>query len=461
MPGGQLEKIFYQCPPLVQNIAFSLYGIKLRRERYGKSFRYVLDWLKGSQWWTKEEVESYSNEKFVKAVNDAYHLSPFYRNLYDSYGITPKKISSLNDIKKIPILTKDSVRHYGREMVSSMYKEKELIVGLTSGSTGRPLKVCKTRQAVAFQWAIWWRHKSRFDLHPSNPHLTVGARVPVRADQKDPPFWRYDFFNNRVYLSSYHISCDTIEEILGFLEKKKFSFFTGYPSSLFLLADSIEKAGLVLENKPKYIITGSDQLTESYERKIHEVLGAPVSEQYGMAEFAGNLSKCEFGNFHIDFECCHVEALSTDSPGIKKLVLTGWGNPAMPFIRYEVGDTCSELEQGCSCGRQSLFVRHIFGREEDFIYLPDGRRLMGMNQVFEYAECANDVQAYQNDQGCVEFRIVPGDGFGEKDIASLRREFLRRSGNQVKCTFTTVDALETTGSGKRKAVISDFKEFPE
>src|SRR5690606_26012201 len=123
--------------------------------------------------------------------------------------------------------------------------------------------------------------------------------------------------------------------------------------AMYVLATLMEEAGLSLAVKPRYIVTGSDALLPSHEAVIRRVFGAPVTEQYGMAEFCGNMSKCERGVFHVDFECCYVEAFPVGEGDLSHLLFTGWGNAAMPFIRYEVGDLGRPAERLCECGRQS------------------------------------------------------------------------------------------------------------
>jgi phenylacetate-CoA ligase len=225
---------------------------------------------------------------------------------------------------------------------------------------------------------------------------------------------------------------------------------------MYTLSTLMEEAGLRLTNRPKYVVAGADALTPEFEASIRRGFGVPVTEQYGMAEFAGNMSKCEQGRFHLDFECCHLEQEAI--PGADnqcKLIFTGWGNPAMPFIRYEVGDIGSAASDGCACGRSSLGLERIDGRLEDFVVTPDGRRVIGMNQVLEYARNAKTIQVYQCETGAIELRVVPGNGFGDEDKQALVRELRRRVGPEMAIHFRLVDRFVLSPTGKFRAVISE------
>ncbi|MCF8102170.1 MAG: hypothetical protein K9K66_10980 [Desulfarculaceae bacterium] len=455
MPNTLSEKIYYKMPNILQDVTFSMYGWYLARQRYNSYFDRYLENLKSTEWWPENKILYYQNMQMIKLLKYAYESVEFYHKWYDECGVDIKSVASIEDLNRLPILTKQLVRKSFGRMVSSNFSKRHLYKSLTSGTTGTPLTVYQTKAGLAFQWAIWWRHKARFGLSTKDRYLTLGARIPVSQTQSTCPYWRKDFINNRVYMSTYHISKRTVKDIVSYLNATNFDFFTGYPSAMYSLANLISEAGLKLYNKPKYIISGSDALLPKYEMLISKIFGAPVTEQYGMSEFAGNMSKCEFGNYHVDFECCYVEALPIEKAGVYKILLTGWGNKAMPFIRYEVGDFGVPRDCNCACGRKSLYFESIDGRLEDYIITPDGRKIIGMNQVFEYAKNAREIQIYQKTPERVEFRIVPGRAFGKKDKEALTTEFRRRAGSKIVIQFNIVNELQRSASGKLKAVISD------
>ena len=138
----------------------------------------------------------------------------------------------------------------------------------------------------------------------------------------------------------------------------------------------------------------------------------------------------------------------------RRLVFTGWGNPAMPFIRYEVGDYGRLSPGGCSCGRESACFEAIEGRTEDYVRTPDGRMAIGMNQVFEYAPGAREIQIYQECVEAIEVRIVAGKSYGPDDEAALLRELRRRLGDEIQVHFVQVDEIPRTKAGKFRAVVS-------
>lgn len=453
MPGSWLESVYYRLPVAAQHLAFSAHGIRLKRVRYGGVFRAKLASLKESQWWSSCDITKYKQERLINLLRHAVETVPFYREFYGDHGIRIGDVRGLEDLERLPILTKALVRENQERLVSQAFPRRALVTGLTSGTTGTPLKIRSLPSATAFQWAVWWRHKERFGLHPGDRHLMLGARMPARADDRRCP-WRHDYANRRTYLSTSHLTRDVVESLVQLVNSQRYRFITGYPSAIAHLCQLVEEAGEGISSPPAMIITGSDSLTQNMVEDFRRVFRCPTSEQYGMAEFAGNLSKCELGVFHEDFECCHTELLPlTDGSTEGRLLFTGWGNPAMPFIRYDVGDI-GERHDGCACGRQSVAFRKILGRSEDYIITADGRKLTGMNQVVEYATHAREIQIVQRAVDVLEIRVVPGPGFGDSDTAALHRELDRRLGCKTEIKFAIVESIPRGENGKFKGVVN-------
>ncbi|MBW8040404.1 MAG: phenylacetate--CoA ligase family protein [Planctomycetes bacterium] len=449
-------RIYKRLPVFCQNVVFSLKGLQNHHERYNRYFHNYLSWLRESEWWSGEEIYKYQNEKLRHIVAYAYENIPFYKRWFDEHGIRPNQIKTQEDLNKLPILTKQTVRDNQDELISHQYKKRQLLRRLTSGTTGTALTIYAIREATAFQWAIWWRHRARFGFNIGDSHLSFGARIAVPVTQKRPPFWRQNLMARQTYISTYHMTHKNLPVIVDWINKHDFDFYAGYPSAIYVLANFLSENNMHLLHRPKCIICGSEALLPTFERCIREVLGVPVTEQYGMAEFAGNMAKCECGKFHLDFECCCVEAIpmSSASDGYAKLIFTGWGNPAMPFIRYDVGDYAVQSKQVCRCGRESICFDSVDGRIEDYIRTPDGRMAIGMNQVFEYAPGAKEIQIYQGRLEEIEVRVVPGRNYTMQDEQALLLELRQRVGNEINIKFVLVDHIPRTSSGKFRAVVS-------
>jgi len=366
---------------------------------------------------------------------------------------------TIEKLRDLPVIDKGTLRAATVPYHNVTLSKGDLIRSLTSGSSGQALEVFQSRIGVAEQWAIWARHKARFGISQDRDKcLTFGARVPIDFSKNKPPFWRINSALNQTYLSTYHLSPDKMGAIVDFISSNRFDYFSGYPTSMYVLASFMEENGLNLVEKPRMIITGSDALLPKYEKVINRTFGAPVTEQYGMAESCGNFSKCEFGNFHLDFEFGIAEFMDvegSESSPMKRIVFTGLTNSAMPLIRYDVGDLAEPSYENCKCGRNSILIKRISGRQDDYIITHDGRRIQGLNQVLEWVENAREVQLVQKSIGEVEVQIIPTSDFvRERDLHKMDVEFERRFGDTLDIKYSLVDEIIRSKMGKYKAVIS-------
>ncbi|NCU31598.1 MAG: phenylacetate--CoA ligase family protein [Candidatus Moranbacteria bacterium] len=450
--------IYYHLPVSIQNTIFSLYGKYKSFYRYSSEFNVYLNFLKNVEYKDSNFILNFQNEKFSELL-EYIRYSDFYRKLYSEFGVDLSNVNCLDDIKKLPILDKDYLRN-NIDLFIKNISYFSYSYNLTSGTSGTPIRIPFSREGVSHQWAIWWRHKKRFGLRNGDRHLMFGARIPISQKQTKPPFWRWDLANNRCYLSSYHLKNLNFPYIIELINSHKFKFFTGYPSAINQLCCYILDNNIKILNKPNVIVCGSDKLYPVYENNMKEAFGCLVTEQYGMTEFAGNFSKCEFGAWHLDYECCFAEYIPIENTDLHKLVLTGWGNPIAPMIRYDVGDVVKpDSDFKCLCGRSSEVVKSIEGRSEDYIKTSDGRMLMGFNQVLEYAVGVKEIQVIQKTITSLEFKIVPSNNFDfEKTRSALQYQTRLRAGDNMEVLILVVDSIPRAQSGKFKAVINEIGE---
>lgn len=458
-PDSLAVRLYQASPVFIQNLLFTAAGYKNYRDRFNHYFREYLTFLRESQWWDSEKIQLYQEERLKHIIQHAYNVSPYAKMQLDAVGIKPADIVSIESLKKIPLSSKDSIRDSGLKYHNTSLAKSKIRIGLTSGTSGRAFSLYTTNESVGKQWAVWTRHKERFGIMLGDKYLSFGARVPIDARQKHPPYWRINYASKQVYLSTFHFSKEYFPEIIQYIESQEFKYFTGYPSSMYVLAKYMEENNLTLKTSPHYVVAGSETLLPHFESVINKSFGAPVTEQYGVGEGCGNFSKCEKGRFHLDFEYGIAEFLDIpgeSNPNLKRLVFTSLANEAMPLIRYDIGDYAELDDSPCSCGRKSITVRRIMGRLEDYIVTPDGRKVSGMNQVFEWAQTIREIQVVQSTASAIKVKYIPAGNFVNDDLKMLELEFRKRVGDEIRIEFLPVNEIQRTKSGKYKAVVSEI-----
>jgi len=452
---NRLTRTIYNSSPIfLQNIFLSILGYQNKKRRFNEVFYRKLDFLKESQWFSRTELENYQDAIFVKLIEHAYDTVPYYRNSMKKLGLAPRDVKSKEELK-LPILTKEAVSSNYHNLISCSFKD--LISGHTSGTTGTSLRLVYTGEAFENEYSVVWRMRNWFGVNIQDECATFGGRLIVPELQKKPPFWRHNCIGKQTLFSLYHITLDNLAYYVEELRRKKFVYYQGYPSSIFLIASYINEQGISFDNPPKVIFTSSETLFEYQRKTIEEAFKTKVYDRYGNSEFCCSIVQCEQGNYHVDMEFGIVEIvpLEETSDYIKgKLICTGFANWAMPFIRYDIGDVITVSKEKCPCGRESTVVKQIDGRIEDYIVTADSKRIGRMDHIFKDMVNIKESQIIQDDIKSIKVNIVKRDGYTQKDEKQLMKEFHQRLGNQTDIEFVYVKEIPREANGKFRAVIS-------
>lgn len=455
-----LETIYNKLPITAQNIACSFYGFKEARIRYSKSFYRYLDWLSETEKWDQTEINAYQDEKLKELIKYAFKYVPYYRNIMKERGLQPVDIQRKEDLYKLPILTKEIVREHKNELLSEIYSKNEFIPLHTSGTTGKSLHFYSTKDALAFQWAIWWRHRRRFGIDLDDWHVNFTGKLVVSPLQNKPPYWRWNYPFRQAIMPMHHLIPDKIQYVNHFLNEHNFKYYSGYPSVIHAMVISAMDRNLPLAKPPAVITTGAENMLEYQKKDIQSYTGSFITDQYGFREGCGNASKCKSGIYHEDVEYGIIECINPvmNENGCLsgKIVCTGFSNFAFPFIRYEVGDygIWYEKNTACDCGLHSRKLHRIEGRMDDYVITPEGRHIMRFDYIFKETYNVKEAQIIQKKQGEIIVKVVRRNGYSQRDEAYIRNEIKRWISPALSVIFEYSDEIERGSHGKFKAVLN-------
>lgn len=355
--------LYSVLPCWLQNLAISLHGYNLKKQRFNDDFYRILEFLDSTKGWSEEQIRAYKEENLHKIIYHAFNHCAYYRQKYQNVGLSPDDFKSINDLQKFPILTKEEIRSHWGGMIADNFRKSDLILSHTSGSTGKALNFYWTKQSIPYYWAIDQRYKNRFGFVLGQKCLNCTGHPIVPIKIHNPPYWRYDFILKRYFLNMHQISDKKINDIVSFLNSESINYYVGYPSILVALASEIEFGNIKLERIPKHIFIGAEKLYEQQKNVLERVFkGVQIHELYSFSEEAAVATHCIKSVYHEDFEIGHMELdkMEIISTGVKGEVLaTGFANYGMPFIRYQNGDTAVFSDKKCSCGLNSQVISDI------------------------------------------------------------------------------------------------------
>jgi phenylacetate-CoA ligase len=455
MPTKLVTSLYERSPVWLQNFAIGAYGWRLRATRYGGEFRTVLAELQASDRLARQPLEDLQRRLLLATLRDAIENVPYYR---ESFGGTLAALdgAQIPDLPGLfPVLRKDRLRSSTAEFVRA--GSEPTVVIQTSGSTGSPLQVTATRAAVRRNYAFFARFLGWHGVSPFDESATFAGRIFARPGSSQPS-WRRNWAMSDTLFSSYDLSERKIPSYVGELERRGPRFIDSYPSSIFRIADYLDKSRTVHRIRPKVVVTSSETLLARQREVISRVFGCPVRDQYGSAEMVGFVAECEQGGYHAASEYGVVEVIDRNgkpvAPGeLGQLCLTGFVNPAMPLIRYAIGDVARLSGAECTCGRASPLLLSIEGRVDDVIVTPSGRHVGRLDPAFKGVMGVRESQILQTALDRVVVKVVSDDP-GQVDQQVLIANLGERLGHDVRVSVEFVASIEKEANGKLRSVKS-------
>jgi phenylacetate-CoA ligase len=382
--------------------------------------------------------------------------------MFDKYGFDPTKIDSLEDITYIPIQRKADLRDHLSDVIPDNLLDYQARWCHTSGTTGTALQFPVSSECFQREYAFRSLHYLWGEIKYGDKLAHCSGHPITSPDRVRPPFWVYDYANNWLILSSYHLSKTTFRHYIAELEKFQPSFIVGYPSSIYLLALANERLGYRIH--PKSIYTTSETLFDFQRVKIENSFGCKVFMWYGNTEMCGNIVECDHGKYHLKLEHSYIEILDDNNqptvdgqPG--KLVCTGFGNYAFPLIRYNIEDSVVvSRDNNCTCGRSGDIIQEVMGRMEDYIITPDGRIIGRLDHIFKNAIHVILAQIVQDNTHEVVIRVVKDKFYSSADEIQIIKEARMRLGPSIQITVDYVGDIPRSRNGKYQFILSHITQ---
>ena len=456
-----LERLYLIFPVWIQNIIVGIEGWRKHRIKFGKGYEKIYNDVMKRYNFDRYQLLKYQETRLRRFLTIA-STSKYWINKFTEYDVDINAIDIWNEIKKLPIMTKQDAKKHNLAIHTKLNLRKNCLRVSTSGTTGGGLSFWRTVDGYREQWATWWRYWGWHGINQNDLCGNFHGRAVLHSiGRNSPPFWRMDRAGKQLLFSVHHIKAENVRYYVGALEKYNVKWLTGPPSIISLLASYILDQNLGSISSIKLIATGAENLYPHQLDIIKKAFRAPVCQHYGLGESVANFSQCEAGNLHVDEDFSYVEFIPfEEGNGNYKVVGTGWVNPAFPLIRYDTGDIVSEPIKKCSCGRKGRIINQIDGRAQDFIILRDGRRITRLNFLFKDLTNIREAQLYQNLPGSLVIRVVKGEMYDKfKEESSLRKNAKLRLGEDMDIKIEYVDKISKSKMGKLQFVVSEIKNI--
>ncbi len=400
--------------------------------------------------WSKEEtlsrkeIEQIQLERLKETVNRVYDLVPAYRKKMDDAGIKPEDIKSLNDLKKLPFVTKQDMRDNYPFGLFATDKKNLVRIHASSGTTGKPTVVGYTKNDMD----MWTECVSRI--------ACMGGATP---DDFAQICFGYGMFTGALGLhyGLENIGATIIPSSTGNSEKQIMymqdfgtTLLVATPSYALRLAEVAKEMGVdpAKDLNVKIGLFGSELLTDAMREEVHKVWGKDmlITSNYGMSELIGPgvSGECEYlCGMHINedyfipeiIDPVTEEVLPAGEKG--ELVITCIKKEGIPLIRYRTKDITRLFYEPCRCGRTFCRMENLSGRSDDML------KVRGVNVfpsqieevIFSFSELGPHYEI-----------IVEREGYSDK--LTIRVELLKSTDS-----FSELDSLTNAIRAKLRVVL--------
>ncbi len=319
-----------------------------------------------------EQLQLLQSERLVEQVKHVYKNVEFYRNKMDEAGVKPEDIHGIEDLYKLPFITKDDLRDQYPYGLLGVPLSDCVRIQSTSGTTGRRVVAFYTQEDLD----IWEECCAR----------AIVAAGGTRDDVCHVCYG-YGLFTGGPGLNggSHKVGCLTLPMSSGNTERQ-LQFMTDLGSTIICctpsyaanLAEAINERGIRDKIKLKAGIFGAEPWTEEMRHNIEEALGIKAYDIYGLTEISGpgvSFECEEQAGMHIQEDHFIPEIINPDTGEVLpegevgELVFTCITKKAFPLIRYRTRDLCYLTRKKCSCGRTHIRMHKPMGRSDDMMVI--------------------------------------------------------------------------------------------
>ncbi len=402
-----------------------------------------------SQRWSLDRLQAYRDEQLRRIIRHAAEHVPYYCDLFKNIGLDPERFRGREDMHRIPLLDKETVRTRQQELIADNARHFGMAWESTSGSTGTPLRIIVDQGARSNKLAALLRSYHWADY-----------RFGKRTFSLQSYYLEDDFKYKRLFrtlrFDSNRLKRESALRVLRLLERFKPQFIMGFPFDLLMLSQFAAEAGLELP-APDSMVTYGETLSPHKRQSLETAYRCRVFNYYSQHECVSMIAECEQHSLHLADDFAYHEVANEQEGGRGELVGTGLYNYAMPLIRYRTRDdlVIDPAKNLCPCGRSFPIIKEIIGKQCDYIETPDGRLLGAvMSHSMDHARGVKISQCVQDARDHVYVNLVVDNSYNDESQQALERDLRKRLGQEMTIDIRIVPQLEKRPGGKTPFILS-------
>jgi phenylacetate-CoA ligase len=422
-----------------------------------------LTFLRESETWSRDRLQAYQLQELNKLLKHVNQNVPYYQRLFARIGFDPARVTTLDDLGKLPLLTKTMLKENHADCVAQNTNPAEITYMTTGGSTGDPLKIMMNRDFQSLNHANTQYYMGIAGYTPGTRRsIRLHGNTLSQALIDKGQYWILD--GQRLTMSVYHLTEATARMYVEQVNAHQPVYIHAFASALALFCTYIEKLGLKVTAPMECVFCDSETLYPWQRDLIKKVLNCRVDNIYGHTEGATIAISCPHSDLlHSLPQVGIMELLKEDGTAVTKagelgeIVVTGFNNYVFPLIRYRTFDIGTWSAVPCPCGRNYPLLQEVQGRIQDFVINKDGRPVTIAPALFDYQFDWSNVdrfQIYQDTKGRLTFKLVVPAGYADFEGMRCRviEGFKRILNREFQISVEFVDTIPHTIRGKYRYI---------
>ncbi len=406
--------------------------------------------LRRTQWLPAARLRALQDTRLRTLLRHAYRHVPYYREVLDRAGLTPDDFQSVQDLPRLPVLTRTMLRqNLYFDCIADTHDKRQMLPLATSGAHGQPLTTYADRQQLEMRWAAAQRAGEWAGYRFGDPQVQLWQLPAARPRRQ---VWRErlaSLLARRTVLPAAALSADGTRALADAALRAGPTTIEGDAAALALAATARTDAGAGRPAAPPRAVLSSQQtLSPALRQAIEAGFGAPVQDRYGSRELGLVAQQCEAGGYHVNAESYVVEIVRDGRPvapgEVGDLVVTDLNNVSVPLIRYALGDRAVAATEPCPCGRALPLLQRIEGRAAAVIVGANGAVVPGsfFGDLFKDANhLLREFRVAQTVPGRLELRLVRAARFTEAALERLLAVVRQHLGSDLAIDVQYADAL--------------------
>ena len=321
---------------------------------------------------SQDQIRAWQDERLVKQVRHVYDNVEMYRKRMDEKGLKPEDIKGVEDLHKLPFITKDDLRDEYPYGLLAMPLSDCVRIQSTSGTTGRRVVAFYTQHDID----LWEECCAR-------------AIVAAGGTKDDVVHVSYGFGlftggaglnggSHRLGSLTLPMSSGNTDRQIQFMTDLGSTILCCTPSYAAYLAETIIERGLRDKIKLKAGIFGAEAWTEEMRHDIEKKLGIKAYDIDGLTEISGpgvSFECEEQAGMHVNEDHFIAEVINPVTGEVLpdgekgELVFTSITKEAFPLLRYRTRDIGILSHKKCSCGRTHVKMTKPLGRSDDMLII--------------------------------------------------------------------------------------------